>query len=450
MSAIPKGLVSREMLSQMNGIKCSRTNILPANSSGDFTYSANGNNRIIFQIPSFENSFINGKRSYIRFKLNALSNGADALVTPHAPVFRRILLKNARGQVLEDCDSYDVLCRIMANLKTKTALESKKVTQKETRVEPELVAFDGGRNVIHELHSGILGHHQEFLIPVSAMAATSGYAFQLELWLNDASKVVPMSKTATVSNTYSLTDVSYDVELVEVSPEIMSDINSELNQGSQIPIPYKSWRHHVSHIASGSDYKANISESAQNVQAIYTVMRPQAQGSSVLGTVSDVEKYIINDPYKFIGGRKVLASGAANTLTATDSTQYVTKYSFKYGSKYYPLAPCDLDVDSTIALENIVAGFELDEKMPFIAETIKLTDGSTVPRYEALDFMLAQNFKTTNDNLINGLNAASTGSPVELNVQFKSTVSNVEITSFVESTSVLYISKGGQSALVSN
>jgi hypothetical protein len=153
---------------------------------------------------------------------------------------------------------------------------------------------------------------------------------------------------------------------------------------------------------------------------------------------------------RFIGGRKVLVSGSADSLTATDSTQYVTKYSFKYGSKYYPLAPVDLDVDSTIALENIVAGFELDEKMPFIAETIKLTNGSTVPRYEALDFMLAQNFKTTSDNLINGLNAASTGSPVELNVQFKSTVSNVEITSFVESTSVLYISKGGQSALVPN
>lgn len=451
MSAIPKGLVSREMLSQMNGIKCSRTNILPSNSSGDFTYSANGNNRVIIQIPSFENSFINTKRSYIRFKLNALTNGADAYVSPHIPLFRRILLKNSRGQVLEDCDSYDVLCRIMNNLKTKAALESKKVTHKETRVEPELMSFAGGRNCIHELHSGILGNHQEFLIPVSAMAANSGYAFQLELWLNDASKVVPMSKTATVTNTYSITDVSYDVELVEVSPEIMSDINSELSQGSQIPIPYKSWHHHVSHIASGSDYKANISESAQNVQAIYTVMRPQAQGSSVLGSITDVAKYQVNDPYKFIGGRKVLASAAGGTtLTASDSTQYVTKYSFKYGSKYYPLAPVDLDVDSTIALENIVAGFELDEKMPFIAETIKLSDGSTVPRYECLDFMLAQNFKTTNDNLINGLNAASTGAAVEINVQFKSTVSNVEITSFVESTNVLYISKGGMSALVSN
>ena len=166
--------------------------------------------------------------------------------------------------------------------------------------------------------------------------------------------------------------------------------------------------------------------------------------------MSDVEKLIVNDPYKFIGGRKTLASATANTLTAADSTYYVTKYSFKYGSKYYPLAPVDLDVDSTIALENIVAGFEMDDKMPFLAETIRLTEGTSVPRYEALDFMIAQNFKTTNDALINGLNAASTGSPVELTVKFNASVSDVELTSFVESTFVLYISKGGQSSLVSN
>ena len=145
-----------------------------------------------------------------------------------------------------------------------------------------------------------------------------------------------------------------------------------------------------------------------------------------------------------------MVSNADRELLANNVNTFVSKYSFKYGSKYYPLAPVDLDVDSTIALENIIAGFELDDKMPFIAETIQLSDLTTVPRYEATDFMLAQNFKTTNDQILNGLNAASTGSPVELNVKFNSTVSNIEITSFVESTNVLYISKGGQSALVSN
>ena len=47
-----------------------------------------------------------------------------------------------------------------------------------------------GQNVRHHLMSGILGDHQEFLVPISALAAGSGFAFQLELFLNDDAKVV--------------------------------------------------------------------------------------------------------------------------------------------------------------------------------------------------------------------------------------------------------------------
>jgi len=76
--AIPQGLVSREMLTQMSGIKSTRTSLTPTNSSGTFVPS--GNNRVIFQIPSYENSFINTKRSYIHFKLQATgANAADAI-----------------------------------------------------------------------------------------------------------------------------------------------------------------------------------------------------------------------------------------------------------------------------------------------------------------------------------------------------------------------------------
>ena len=47
MSAIPKGLVSRKQLQMMGGIKDSRTNILPSNTSGAF--NPKGDNRIMFQ-----------------------------------------------------------------------------------------------------------------------------------------------------------------------------------------------------------------------------------------------------------------------------------------------------------------------------------------------------------------------------------------------------------------
>ena len=82
---------------------------------------------------------------------------------------------------------------------------------------------------------------------------------------------------------------------------------------------------------------------------------------------------------------------------------------------------------------------------------MKLSTGAYVPRYESGDFMICQNFKVTNDPILSGLNAGSTGAPIELNVSFGGgVVSNLEFISFVESTNVLYISKGGASSMVSN
>ena len=47
----------------------------------------------------------------------------------------------------------------------------------------------------HTLQSGILGDWQEYLVPVSSMVAASGYAFQLELFLNEDAKVVGSTNT---------------------------------------------------------------------------------------------------------------------------------------------------------------------------------------------------------------------------------------------------------------
>ena len=205
-------------------------------------------------------------------------------------------------------------------------------------------------------------------------------------------------------------------------------------------------------MSSGTEFKANISESAINVNAIYSVIRNQNAGTSVRPSIDDVAKQKVNDPYDFVGGRFKLESGGVDALTiAAVAPPHVKRYSYRYGSGYYPLAPVDLDVDSTVALENIIAGFELDHQMPLISEQVKLSTGEYVPRYESGDFMICQNFKVTSDPILSGLNAGSTGAPIELNVSFGGgIVSNLEFISFVESTNVLYISKGGASAMVAN
>lgn len=420
--AIPKGLVSRDMLKGMAGIKCSRTSILPANSSGDFTYNPSGNNRVILQVPQFESSYINQRRSYLKFKLTATGSNADnALLTPGAPVFRRLMLKNTRGQVLSDIDNYDVLCRIKQNLKTKEELEARLETHRDYRVAgtDPVASYSTGRTVIHELHDGLLGKDNEYMIPISTMSASGSYAFQLELWLNDVSKVFFGSSTTDADIGYKLTDISLELELVEVPNEIMRDINSELQGGNMIPLPYKHYRSFQNHIASGSSYKAFISESAHNVNAVYSVMLPQSHASTV-----GVSKTAADAPYKFAGGKG-------------NATAVVSKYVYRYGSKYYPLAPVDLVGDSVLALENTISGFELDEKVPYLSTN-----------FDAENFMLTTNFKTTNDNILNGLNSSANGGSIEADLHFESTVTNVEIFTFVESQATLYIKQNGESSIV--
>jgi hypothetical protein len=449
MEAIPRGLVSREQMKMIPGIKCVRTNILPANSSGNYSFSASSNNRITLQVPSFPNSYINGKRSFIRFILKTSSNG---VLVPQANIFRRMLLKSSRGQVLEDIDNYDMLCRIQQNLKSEATLKGEAFSSKDIRAVDVAKNFGNmtnatGQNMRHHLQSGILGDHQEFLIPVSSMVASSGFAFQLELFLNDDAKVVGSTNTSPAS--YSLEEVSYDMELVEVSDAIMADINSELSSGSQIPLPYKSWRSHNTALSgAGTQHKVDIAESAINAEKIYSVVVPQSwtQKQSV-----DATKYLGTDydPYTFYGGRKKLSASGA----FTSPTDYVTKYNWRYGSTYYPSAPIELNQDSTVALETTLSTFDLKgNELPFM--TAQETDGSgATNRFESRDFILAHNFNKTPEKMRAGLNLANSGAPVSLSLHFNSNPNASvakAIQTFIESSNTLYIKPDGASSLVAN
>ena len=313
--------------------------------------------------------------------------------------------------MLEDVDNIDVLSRIFQNLKSEATLKGEAFSSKDIRAVDVAKNFGNmtnttGQNMRHHLMSGILGDHQEFLIPLSSMNASSGYCFQLELFLNDDAKVVGSTNTSPAS--YSLEEVSYDMELVEVSDAIMADINSELSSGSQIPLPYKSWRSHNTALSgAGTQHKVDIAESAINAEKIYSVVVPQSwtQKQSV-----DATKYLGTDydPYTFYGGRKKLSASGA----FTSPTDYVTKYNWRYGSTYYPSAPIELNQDSTVALETTLSTFDLKgNELPFM--TAQETDGSgATNRFESRDFILAHNFNKTPEKMRAGLNLANSGAPV--------------------------------------
>ena len=124
-------------------------------------------------------------------------------------------------------------------MKTKCRLEAEAVSTKDVRAIDVSKTFSKmsnttGQMVRHCLSREFSEKGKSFLIPVHSMVASSGYAFMIELFLNENDKVVASNNTS--SSSYTIEDVSYDMELVEVSDAIMADINSELAQGSQIPL----------------------------------------------------------------------------------------------------------------------------------------------------------------------------------------------------------------------
>jgi hypothetical protein len=79
-----RGLVSREMIKMIPGVECLRTNILPSHHSDNHQFTSTASNKVAFQIPSFPNSYINTKKSFIRFVLKTSANG---VLVPQANPF---------------------------------------------------------------------------------------------------------------------------------------------------------------------------------------------------------------------------------------------------------------------------------------------------------------------------------------------------------------------------
>jgi hypothetical protein len=87
-------------------------------------------------------------------------------------------------------------------MKTKRTLEAEAVATKDIRAVDVAKNFSkmtntSGQLTKHTLQSGILSDWQVYLVPVFSIVASYGYAFQVELFLNEDAKVVGPTNTKT-------------------------------------------------------------------------------------------------------------------------------------------------------------------------------------------------------------------------------------------------------------
>jgi hypothetical protein len=289
---------------------------------------------------------------------------------------------------------------------------------------------------VHQLQSGLVGPEQSFYIPVNQMMVAGGFALQVELTLADDVQVC--YSTDSTDATYEISNCAWEMELLELSDELMRDVNGELRKGKKVTIPYKSVRSHIDQLATGSQFNLKIHESAHNIDNVYNIIRAAAPTSQT----SVSSKLPGQDPMTYYGGSQAID---ANSNVAAASW-HLQKYSYKVGSQFYPNAPVELPGNKAIALQNAIS--TLDLKEPFMSTPFSVPNGFSV-NFEVRDFVLVNSFKATRDpNLQNGLNLSASAAPIELALEFNGSASGKECVSFVEQQNHLHIAGDGSSSII--
>ena len=161
MSALPKGLISREMTKGVVGVTTVRNTLLPVTQA---PFAPDGNNRVIFEIPSLHNAFLT-QRSYFTFTLKTNANTTKFFRGPMCP-FKRMVVKAPNGQILEDLNDFHLFTKVKDVLyKSKCDLESEFATTKSSLsvdqamwdTEQQTFIEGSGVPVIFKPHSGLLG-----------------------------------------------------------------------------------------------------------------------------------------------------------------------------------------------------------------------------------------------------------------------------------------------------
>jgi len=353
--------------------------------------------------------------------------------------FKRMVVKAPNGQILEDLNDFHLFTKVKDVLyKSKCDLESEFATTKSSLsvdqamwdTEQQTFIEGSGVPVIFKPHSGLLGEEQQFFIPVNQIASSAGYALHIELHLLDAQDFV--YSTAATTPSYQITAMTYETELAQLSNELMRDVIGT----KQIAIPYKYVRSHHNQLHGQQSYNVRITDAAQNLENTYSIIhKPLAIQTSV---ASNNEHNSNSEPTTFYGGRE---TWEGDEIGGADDD--LTKYVFKYGTRFFPNAPVELDGrNKTLALQLAIS--QLGLRNPVASQPLYGTNNMGT-NWDTRDFVLVNSFKATGDRVENGINTAST---IEIDLSFAQATQNKQLITFVEQANTLYIKNDGISSMV--
>ena len=437
--ALPRNLVAPPQVQGDDRVKSSSVKILPANANS--TYSPTSGNRIVFNVPAYAKAFINPQRSYLSFNIKKTGTQADSRLIDGIPWIDRMTLK-AGTVMVEDIQNYALLERIESLYETEDHSLSRawiegdysSVLRKytagsgalaETILNKAIAEQTAGRNYTKPLLSGVIGKGQQFYVPVGMLNASGSQALQMEVFLAAADQVVTRNTGVTDSPSYELSEVALHLEVVELPERALKAFNSAVLSGGMVKLPYKTTRCFQQHVpANQTHIDFNIVENSKDAEKVMVAMRDQTKASGY--TTADVNG-ATDDAFALRGGE--------------NSGSVISKYNFRYGTQMFPPAPVEVrdSAGTTPAILHGLASCDMLHRSPRLCAI----DIDGAPVYENKGFFIAQGFKTSDDPLLNGLDTASGGAPIELKLDFSANNANLSMFAFVKSNYSLNIGSTG-------
>ena len=212
------------------------------------------------------------------------------------------------------------------------------------------------------------------------------------------------------------------IEVVQLPEFVDQKPNSQLMSGEKISIPMVNYRSHKSYIpASSQAVDITPSESAHDLESVMTVLLPNGVAAA--------------RPYGQVYGNEQNTRFYGGGVNAA-----VKDWQFNYADRYYPAQKNELKTkDKRLALMHAVKNLDLTCKPAIVNQVNRWKD----------QFCIVQSFKTSKeDDILNGLNSSSSGSPLILQLSLKATAGVAyRVVSFVKQNQTLNVCKGGSASL---
>jgi hypothetical protein len=326
----------------LSHIKSEKIRLQVHGNNSTTTYSPESQNKLLFRIPSFANSFLNTEDTFLSFKVKTTGcNGTNySVIGMGCPVFSRVVYRSSQGLVISEENNFHILNRIFTIHSVHSGMTDEGVYENGDVSGNKRAALgtslQNSITYILKFKSSLLDVNLASYLPLFMMdGGGSGHAFDVELTLappNECLRHGLGSLTSTAS--YEITEPVMNLNVIRMTPELCSKYNQiACNENEEITIPFKTFRNHSNSLTSATQQQLSIHEMATNIKRVWSVL------TKVTNTIDDTENL------GFFGSTR-------------DSTIKIEEYNYKVGNQSMYSEPVSetLNGNNNITLNHVKGG----------------------------------------------------------------------------------------------